>query len=349
MITEESFKQFDTMGMRDLMRSFPDHWNEISLSAKDFNFTIDTSRIKNVCLAGMGGSAIGADIARAYVSKTAPYPVNVIRHYDIPAYIGPETLFIACSYSGNTEETLSALNQALQTGAQIIGITSGGQVSELAEKHGFDCIHIPGGLPPRAALAYSFVPLFRILQFLEIIDEGEEALEETQQFLAGKVSVYDNLEGNQAIDLAHLIKDSLPVIYSDHQLLEAVNIRWRGQLEENSKILVYGNMFPEMNHNEIIGWEHMDHLRDMVSVIFLTDRDDNERVKFRMEVFRELVKDDAKNMTILETEGDSKLCRIFSLVQLVDWISLYLAMLNEEDPTKIEYIDTMKSRLSQFN
>lgn len=349
MITKELISRLDPQDMWGLMEEFPQHWKEISESTSSTTFTIDRSRVKNICFAGMGGSAIGADLARAYAANTSPFPIQVIRHYDIPAYVGENTLFIACSYSGNTEETMSALKQAIQAGAQIIGVTSGGILESLAAEHGFDCIKIPGGMPPRAALAYSFVPVFRILQFMNLINEGEEARQETENLLFSRAASLSDLNGNEALQLAQKIKDTLPVIYSDALLLEPVNLRWRGQIEENSKALVYGNFFPEMNHNEIIGWEKMDHLEGLISVIFLVDEDDNDRVLFREKVFQEIIKDEAKSITIVRSEGESKLARMFSLIQLADWVSIYLAILNGVDPTAIKNIDHMKAQLAKYN
>jgi glucose/mannose-6-phosphate isomerase len=300
-MTEELFRKFDTENMRKLMLDFPDQWNEIVALTEDLNFSVNKADIQNICLAGMGGSAIGATISAAYAAESSPFPMQVVRHYEIPNWVSKHTLFIACSYSGNTEETVSALEQAIEQGAQIIGVTSGGRVKELSVEHQFDCIQIPGGLPPRAALGYSFVPLFRILRYFDLIDEGEEVLDETHHMLMANVQEYSKLEGNEALDIAHKLKDTLPVIYSDSKLLEAVNIRWRGQLEENAKMLTYGNVFPEMNHNEIIGWEYTPHLKDLLSVVFLTYRDDYRRVSFRIEVFKVLVESDAKSISILET------------------------------------------------
>ena len=348
MISKEQLDRLDEQKMMDLMKGFPSHWKGISETTSDVSLNIDQSKIQNICFAGMGGSAIGADLARAYAATTSRVPIQVIRHYDIPAYIDENTLFIACSYSGNTEETMSALNQAINTGAQIIGVTSGGTLETLAHKHGFDYISIPGGMPPRAALAYSFVPVFRILQYLDLIDEGEDARLETEKLLFANVDAWSNLSGNYALEIARKLEGSLPIIYSDGLLLDPVNMRWRGQLEENSKALTYGSFFPEMNHNEIIGWEKIDHLEDLLAVIFLVDKEDNKRVRFREEVFQEIIKDDAKSITVIESQGSSKLARMFSLIQLADWVSLYLAILNGVNPTTIKNIDFMKGRLAEY-
>lgn len=346
-ITHQKIKECDPQGMWDLIRNFPNQWKAIIDSTNNVDLNIKSSKINNICLAGMGGSAIGADIMRAYAYSSSPWPIHVVRHYDIPAWVDENTLFITCSFSGNTEETLSALDQAIDKGAQIVGVTSGGTLKEKAAQHNFDVIEIPGGMPPRAALGYSFVPLFRIFSSLNILEEDDSVLEETHAFLANKVEELCNIEGNRALEIAEKIHGTLAVIYSDHLLLEPVNLRWRGQIEENAKEIVYGNFFPEMNHNEIVGWQKSEHLKGKTSVIFLKDKEDNERVKIRQEIVKELIQNHTKSIIEISTEGESRLTRVFSLIQLADWVSIYLAFLNQLDPTEIKNIDYLKKRLSK--
>lgn len=346
-ITKEDISRIDSQNMWKLVVDFPKHWAQIMEMTKDKKLTVDGKKIKNILFGGMGGSAIGADLMRAYSLKTSPYPVQVNRHYDIPNWVDENTLFIACSFSGNTEETLSALSQAMKKGAQCIGVTSGGKLLLTAEKEEFDYIKIPGGMPPRAALAYSFVPLFRIFQHLGFIDEGEEALIETRELLQKSVEDLSDFSSNEALTIAQELQESLPLIYSDALMMEPVNLRWRGQIEENAKMLAYGNLIPEMNHNEIVGWEQIAHLTGRLSVIMLKDKDDNERVRRRMEIVKELVIDQALSVIEIETYGRSRLARMFSLIQLGDWVSIYLALLNEVDPTPIAKIDLLKSKLAE--
>ncbi len=346
-ISKELINRVDSGNMWGLISDFPKHWKEVMKLTEDIELNIDKSRIKNICFAGMGGSAIGADLIRAYSLKSCPYPVQVNRHYEIPNYIDENTLFIACSFSGNTEETLTALNSAIGKGAQIIGVTSGGELKKQAIEHEFDYIQIPGGMPPRAALAYSFVPLFRIFQTLGYLDESDSVLDDTYNLLRDGVSKFIDIEDNDALALARELNESLPIIYSDALLMEPVNLRWRGQIEENSKMLVYGNLIPEMNHNEIVGWEHIAHLAGRLTVVMLKDRDDNPRVTKRMEIVKELVMDQALSVIEISTIGNSRLERMFSLVQLADWVSMYLALLNGIDPTPIAKIDILKSKLAQ--
>ncbi len=340
-------RAIDSQNMWDNLTGFPDQWKEAMGFTEDIELTIDQDPINKICFAGMGGSAIGADLIRAYSYKTCPYPIQVIRHYEIPGWIDENTLFIACSFSGNTEETLSALNAARKKGSQAIGVTSGGELMLKAAKEEFDYIKIPGGMPPRAALGYSFVPLYRIFQSLGFSDEGDQALEETYRFLSEQNELFADSEDNEALSLAEELNDTLPIFYSDATTLEPVNLRWRGQFGENAKTLAYGNTLPEMNHNEIVGWERIVHLTGRLSVVMLVDEGDNPRVQRRMEIVEELVEDQTASLHVLNTRGNSRLTRMFSLIQLADWTSFYLAMLNDIDPTPIAKIDLLKSKLAE--
>ncbi len=175
-ITKSNIASLDSEQMWDLLEGFPNQWNEAVNMTQSLDLNINPERINKICLAGMGGSAIGADLIRAYSYRHCPHPVQVVRHYDAPAWIDEQTLFITCSFSGNTEETLSAASQARKNGAQMVAVTSGGELMVNATEHDFDYINIPGGMPPRAALGYSFVPLFRIFQHMGYLDEGDGAL-----------------------------------------------------------------------------------------------------------------------------------------------------------------------------
>lgn len=347
-ITESYIKAHDSENMWKLVSGFPDQWKEAVSQTESISLNIDKSRVQNICLAGMGGSAIGADLIRAYSYNSCPYPVQVVRHYDIPEWVDENTLFIVCSFSGNTEETLSAALQAQQKGAQLIAVTSGGELMIRATNEDFDYMKIPGGMPPRAALGSSFVPLFRIFSHLGLLDETDDALSETAEMLDQQGNLFTNTEDNEALALARDLEDTLPVIYSDSTTLEPVNLRWRGQFEENAKTLAYGNTLPEMNHNEIVGWDQIVHLTGRLSVIMLQDKDDHTKVRQRMRIVNELIEDQVSSINVLSTRGESRLTRMFSLIQLADWTSFYLAMLNGVDPTPITKIDLLKRKLSEL-
>ena len=188
------------------------------------------------------------------------------------------------------------------------------------------------------------MPLFKIFQKLNYLDEGEEALDETEELLYDQVEMYSDLQSSEALELARKIKDTLPVIYADATLMDPVHLRWRGQFEENAKTLEYGNTFPEMNHNEIVGWDQIAHLTGRLTVLVLQDHEDNRRVGERMEITEDLIKDHTVEYIPLETRGNSRLTRMFSLIQMADWTSFYLAMLYEVDPTPVSKIDLLKSK-----
>jgi glucose/mannose-6-phosphate isomerase len=349
-ISKELITKLDSDGMWNLLREFPNHWQEVMELTDGWNPEVLSTEINGICFTGMGGSAIGADLIRTYVADTAPVPIQVVRHYELPAWVNEDTLVVGCSFSGNTEETLTAFQEAGRRGAKRLAVTTGGKLLQIAQKEDFDYMKIPGGMPPRAALAYSFVPLYRIIQQLGWTPEdAEAALAETHSYLSDQIAILSDEEGNEALEIAQDLVETLPIIYCDGYRMEPVQLRWRGQMEENAKTLAYGNVFPEMNHNEIVGWEQISHLTGRLSVVMLTDADDYERVGHRMEITESLINDQAASLHVLKSRGESRLTRMFSLVQLGDWVSMYLAMLTNVDPTPIAKIDLLKSRLADLD
>lgn len=347
-VTQQIIDDVDSEGMWQKLRDFPLHWRKSIGITDDTEWSLDRDRIQNVCFAGMGGSSTGADLIKEYVFTSCPVPVVIIRDYKIPAWVDHHTLFVACSFSGNTEETLNALSQAKNRGAQLFAVTSGGELLLEASREGFDYVKIPRGFPYRAALGYSFVPLFRLFQYLGYTPEGDDALAETANLLDEQMLLFSNSDENLALTIAHELVDTLPVIYSGSGLMEPVSRRWMGQLQENAKTLAYGNTIPEMTHNEIVGWEQISHLTGRLSVIMLEDRDDDPRVRQRMDIVKELIEDQTVFVTRVRSNGESRLARQFSLVQLGDWVSIYVAILNGVDPTPVAKIELLKSRLAQL-
>lgn len=343
----ETIQSLDSQHMYELLLDFPGQWRDAIQLTKDIDLSFDPNQINKICFAGMGGSAIGADLLQAYVHKTSPYPIHIIRHYEIPGWIDEHTLFIACSFSGNTEETLTALVAARDKGARAIAVTSGGELMLKAAKEDFDYIKIPGQMPSRAALGYNFVPLYRIFQRLGIIKKGDRRLQKLYQFLNEQNELLSDPNDNEALQLARELNDTLPIVYSDGAMMAPVNLRWRSQFEENAKTLAFGNTLPEMNHNEIVGWERIVHLTGRLSVVMLIDEEDNPRVQRRMQIVEELIEDQVYSLHILKTRGKSRLARQFSLVQMADWTSFYTAILNNTDPTPVPKIDLLKSKLAE--
>ncbi|NGP89783.1 bifunctional phosphoglucose/phosphomannose isomerase [Fodinibius halophilus] len=344
---KKHIQSLDSQDMWQKLVDFPRQWQEAVDLTANIEFTIDKERIDKLCFVGMGGSASGGELIQAYVYDECPYPVEITRHYKIPGWVDENTLVVACSFSGNTEETLTALVAARDKGAQSIVVTSGGELMLKAAKEDIDYIKLPGGVESRTAIGYIFIPLYRIMQYLGIINESEQILNETQQFLADENELYSNPEDNEALNLAHDIKDTLPIFYSDAVTLQPVCLWWQNQFQQNAKTLAYSNTLPEMTHNEIVGWERVVHLTGRLSVIILKDKDDSPRVQRRMQIVEELIEDQTASLHIINSRGPNYLSRIFSLIQMADWTSFYLAMLSNIDPTPVTKIDLLKSKLSE--
>lgn len=314
---------------------------DISLPAPD---TIDVDGIENIIFCGMGGSAIGGDLLQTYLREDLRIPMVVNRHYTLPRFADEHSLVIVSSYSGNTEETLSAFREALDCQAQVLGISSGGTVRELLTKEGLPLIQIPGGMQPRAALGYSFVPMVRMFRQLGFTERDVQSeIDETIGVITNLSRKYQ--EEGTAYQCARKILGTIPIIYTDPELA-VIGTRWKTQLAENAEMLAFTNELPEMNHNEIMGWNDGQDIQDKLSVIWLTDPHTHPRVQKRVEITGQLVRQYSNNMQYFSTEGTRLMSRFFSLISLGDWVSLYAALLREIDPTAIEQIALLKKRLN---
>ncbi len=349
----EIYSKYDPGDMHSLLLDFHRQFTlgrEIAESA-DYGL-IDPTDVRRIVVAGMGGSAIGADLLRCYALYDMKVPMFINRDYLLPGFVDKHTLVILSSYSGNTEETLSALEAAKFLGAQLFAITSDGQLAELARDIGFGLVEIPSGLPPRAALGYSFVPLLTLCELWGFIPDQSKHIEETQYALhkgAEKLARDVPEDENPAKKLARKLHGKLPIIYSTPRL-EAAATRFRGQINENGKALAYSAVVPEMNHNELVGWKHIYGLGEYIQPIFLLDPDDHSKNKFRMDFVADVMRDLGVESIFLEPpQPDAPfMTRMFELIQLGDFTSYYIAILNEEDPKPVRIIDKLKSALAKL-
>lgn len=348
-MTFEEIKAVDRSGMYGLLRSFPDQVKTAVEIGNRSRISLSTKGIKHIVLAGLGGSAIGGDLLRSYLAGELRVPFLINRQYALPRFVGPESLVIISSYSGNTEETNTAHREALKRRAKILCITSNGATEKLATLKKSPLIRVPGGLPPRAALGYSFFPLLGALTKLKFVKSRDRDIRETVALLEAKTDEYSNPESaqNQALLLAQQLRGRVGVFYSSSQHFDAVNTRWRGQMAENAKTLAFGNLLPEMNHNELVGWKTLGEQMHGFQVVFLRDKDDNKRVQIRMHITKEIIAGYTAHITEVWSEGRSLLARMFSLISLGDWVSFYLAILHGEDPTPIAVIEYLKNELGK--
>ncbi len=351
----QELRRHDPSDMYTAIADFPRHAREgIEIGANAP--TLARGKAGNIVILGMGGSAIGGDLLRSYIHAFPDHgaDITVGRGYVPPTVTGKTTL-VASSYSGGTEETLTAYEAARAAAGQVLVITTGGELGRRADENRQKKIILPGGLQPRAALAYSFFPL---LHALAVTSElfGPKVREETERGIEEVIPLLEKLSktyaagpkrGNRAFALAEKLHGTVPVVYSPVDRLDTVNLRWRGQIQENAKNLAFGNLVPEMNHNEINGWSHPQALTGNFSAIFLQDRDDHERVRARMEITRKIVGKSAGSTHVVESQGETLLARIFSLIHLGDWTSYYLALLNGADPTPVPIIENLKKQLAK--
>jgi glucose/mannose-6-phosphate isomerase len=343
----EQIASNDPSNMRKLILSFPDQAQEAVHIGEKSAPKFPISKIQNIVVSGLGGSAIGGDLLRSYLSGDLKVPMIVNRNYSLPSFVNERSLVIISSYSGNTEETISSFNDAVKRKAKILCVTSGGDIKKIASKKRYPIIEIPGGLPPRAALGYSFFPMLIALYSLGFVKSKAAEIKETIIILRKKAAVYSDLHGNRAMEIAEMLHGKLPLIYSATDRFDVINLRWRGQCEENAKTLAYGNVFPELNHNEIVGWDVLKSLMPHMHVVMLRDIEDQGRIQLRMNITQKIVRDVADGVTEVRSEGKSLLARMFSLLHLGDWVSFYLAMMNGVDPTPVKKIDYLKDELAK--
>jgi glucose/mannose-6-phosphate isomerase len=348
-MTLNDIKRIDPKGMYTWIADFPQQVEQAVRIGKEAKVKLNVKGIENMVLTGLGGSAIGGDLLRSYLAEELKVPFMVNRHYVLPEYVGKNTLVIVSSYSGNTEETISAHKDAIKRKARVLCISTGGETATIAKKHKQPWVQIPPGLSPRAALGYSFFPLLVVFGKLGLIRSKDRDIKETIQLLKTKAALFSNPEWpeNGPLRLAERITGKLPIIYSPAEHLDAINLRWRGQIAENSKQLSSGHVLPEMNHNELVGWKVLVNLMKQTHVIFLKDTGTHKRVAIREEITKQIVTQYAGAVTEVASEGTSLLARMFSLIHFGDWVTLYLAILNNEDPEPVAVIDFLKGELGK--
>lgn len=340
--------RLDPSGMYTWLSEFPDQVRDAVTIGEKSKIRMNTRGVEQILLTGLGGSAIGGDLLRSYLSNELKVPFIVNRHYFLPAFVSKKTLVIVSSYSGNTEETISAHADAIRRKARVLCISTNGTVAKTAAKHKQPLISIPPGLSPRAALGYSFFPLLVTLGKLGFIKPKKRDIAETVEVLTKNAKTFSDpdAQGNGPLTLARQLHGKLPVIYSPTDL-DAVNVRWRGQIAENAKHLSTGHVLPEMNHNELVGWKVLTKIMKDMVVVYLRDRGTHRRVSVREDITKTITLPLAAGVAEVWSEGTSLLSRMFSLIQYGDWVSFYLAILNNENPTPVDVIDFLKGELSK--
>lgn len=328
--------------MKELVAAFADHLEEGVTIAENANMEKSQKRIDNVLVLGMGGSGIGGTIASQVLSDELKVPVISYKDYSAPAFVSENTLVIVSSYSGNTEETLTALQKVSSKTSSICCVCSGGKLMELAKEQGYNCIVIPSGMPPRAAFGFSFPQLFRIFESQGLLSGNKRTA------IGNAIDLIRKNEARmreEAEKIAGILKDKLPIIYAESGY-EGVAVRFRQQINENAKKLCWHHAIPEMNHNELVGWR--EEASDKV-VVMLRNESDFPRNQKRMELSKETFAKYNAEIIEIHSKGSSKLERSLYLIHLCDWVSVLIAEMNNMDPVEIEVINHFKGELAKDN
>lgn len=325
--------------MKELIAQFSTQLQEALHIGRNTGFTIPKNEFNQIVVSGLGGSGIGASIVQDYVQHSLTIPLTVNKTYHIPAHVNEKTLFIASSYSGNTEETIAALQAARKKKAFIVCISSGGELIALAEKYHYPHIVIPPGNPPRASLAYSVVQLLFVLNKAGLVKKSfEKEIEQAIEHLNEHSKLYEK----EAKKLATKMKNKVVVIYTTHGH-EGLAIRFRQQLNENSKILSWHNVIPEMTHNEIVGWATT---HPELFILFCFAEDEFPKNKKRLEYLRSVLKKYKAGSADIVLSGASYWEKALRFIHLTDWISYYLSTQNGVDAMEVRVIDGLKQTMA---
>ncbi len=343
-------EKIDFFNMRKLLHEFPHQMETVIQLMTDFELPSAYKKVKNIIVCGLGGSSVGGDLLKNFLRDKIHLPIIVNRSYTLPHWVDENSLLMCVSYSGNTEETLSVYAEGRKRRSKIVVITSGGKLSELVKEDGWPIFRVPEvGIPPRTALGYLFLPQLLIIRKLQLADFQDGELSElvnTLKQLTEEIDVSVPKEKNISKKLAEEIYQSVPLVYTTSDFLEGVGIRWKTQLNENSKNPVYAQFFSELDHNEIMGWEGAKNLTKQFSVILLRDKNESERMRRRMNITSSLIKEKPKKILEVYSKGEGLLARMLSLIYIGDYVSFYLGILNNVDPTEINYISDLKKKLS---
>ena len=311
----------------------------------------DADGVDSIVVLGMGGSGVSGDVIQSVVEPRLSVPLRVIKSYGpLPEWVGRNTLVFAVSYSGSTEETVAALEEAHERGSRAVAISSGGPLGEMARRYGLAHIQIPPGLQPRASLGYLTLPILGALIQIGLVPDLQDDLDEAVAVLGDLAERCHRKRGkteNPAKDLAGRITGRIPVVYGGYGLAETAAYRFKCDLNEYGKTPAFWNVIPELDHNEIIGWNQLaDVTRNKMMLILLRSEDEHERIVHRFEITRQLIEDKFAEVVEVPAEGRSTLARLLSLIFVTQLASIYVGLSYGVDPGPVEVIQKLKAELS---
>jgi glucose/mannose-6-phosphate isomerase len=307
--------------------------------------------VRNIVMLGMGGSGIAGDVIATTLNDELAVPVSVLKQIRTPAYVGPNTLAFAISYSGDTEETVSMARGAIGQGAQVVAISCGGELERLARDAGALHVPCPPGYLPRAAIGALVAPLAEVLVRMGFAPGANASLMYAQAQLAQRrAACRPDVEGaaNPAREIARQIGRTIPLFYGGGAIGAVAAYRWKCDVNENAKAPAFWHSYPELGHNEICAWgQHGDVTRQLLTLVEVRHGYEHDRLKRRFDAGREQIDECVHQILSVEAEGEGRLAQLLDLMYLGDWASCYLALQNDVDPGPIDAILTLKARLAE--
>jgi len=328
--------------MREVILNFPKQFQAGLKAAAHISKKVNFE-FENVVICGVGGSALPASLLWDYADDLK-IPLYIHRSYGLAKQTNEKSLIVCISFSGNTEETLSGYEQAIKMGLTPIAITTGGKLKQGAEKNNLPVAVVPNDcLQPRMGTGYLFAALLKILSNCNVLAD------KTKEMLQTAESLNPSLLEEQGKALAQKLIGKIPLIYASHRFKSCARV-WKIKFNENSKIMAFWNYFPELNHNEMVGYTKIQSAQFKVQnyfVIILKDKDDNPQILKRMELTASFIKEAGYEVDLIEMQGATKLEKIFNALLLGDWTSYYLALAYEQDPLPVKIVEEFKKHLSQ--
>lgn len=342
----QQIRKLDKEKMANLIADVPNQCLRAYQQSQKINIQYPISGIQNLVVCGMGGSAIGGDLVKTLLNEQLAIPFLVIRNWQLPNFVNQNSLVFVVSYSGNTQETLECFQQAQKKKAKIIAITSGGQLKKLSKESKIPVFDFDFKAPPRASLGYLSIPILVILEKIGLVNldffKIEKSLKLLDQFNQQFLPEIKT-EKNIAKYLAYFCFDHLPLIIASSEFAPVAR-RWKNQFNENSKSFAFYEEMPEIFHNLVEG-EFPQRLEDEIVILFLEDPIDKSNSKKSLSGFKKLLEQKNIRYESVPVFGDNFFIKLFSLVILGDWVSFYLAMLNNVNPTPVEQIEWLKKQL----
>jgi len=348
--TDPTRRGIDTLGMMAAASAFPEQVEaavEVGASAEGLP---DGKSIANICVLGMGGSGIAGDLIAAVGQQFLPVPVMVAKGYDAPSFIDGSTLVIALSFSGDTEETIQAVEEAQTSGGRVLAVSQGGRLAELAEDWGAPWLPIPDSIPaPRAGLGALAVPPLIALERMGLFSGAHEwVASAVTQLKRRRDQLTAPTDADAARTLARQIGRTMPIVYGASAIGAVAAARWKSECNENAKVPAFANAVPELCHNEVAGWgQHGDMTRQVFSLVLLRHDDEHPQEARRFDLVREAMEEVVGSIHTVQAEGDGALAQLLDLVLVGAFTSLHLAAQEGLDPGPVPILDEIKAALAQ--